>query len=139
MIYKIASPYPGHIRIVFELPSCMWADRIFLTGDFNQWDPTSLPMQPDRSGVWRAIVDLPRGTRAEFRYLVDGQWHTDFHADGFTENEFGTQNSVVVAELPEAKQEPALVSGLIREEHAKGAFPEVPSRPRTRYMENLAA
>ncbi len=45
MIHKQPSLYPGHVRIVFELPSCLWADRIFLVGDFNQWDEKQTPMR----------------------------------------------------------------------------------------------
>ena len=38
MIHKTQSPLPGHVRVVFELPSCIWADRIFVVGDFNHWN-----------------------------------------------------------------------------------------------------
>ena len=100
MIYKILSPQPNHVRMIFELPACVWADRIFLIGDFNQWCATTTPMRQDREGVWRATVDLPCGSRCEFRYLIDGQWKTDYHADGFTTNVYGTDNSVVEATLP---------------------------------------
>ena len=102
MIYKTLSPLPGHVRVTFELPSCIWADRIYLVGDFNQWCEQATPMRQDRDGVWRATIDLKQGTQAEFRYLIDGQWRTDFHADGETTNTFGSQNSVARAELPEA-------------------------------------
>lgn len=101
MIYKTLSPLPGHVRVTFELPSCIWADRIYLVGDFNQWSEQATPLRQDRDGVWRATVDLKQGTQAEFRYLIDGQWRTDFHADGEMTNTFGSQNSVVRADLPE--------------------------------------
>lgn len=100
MIYKTQSPVPGHVRVTFELPSCVWADRIFLVGDFNGWDEHTTPMQQDRDGVWRATVDLAYGSRCEFRYLIDGHWQTDYHADGQQSNTFGTENSVVCATLP---------------------------------------
>ena len=100
MIYKIPSPLTGHVRIVFELPSCLWADRIFLVGDFNQWQENVTPMQQDRDGVWRATVDFPKGSSCQFRYLIDGQWKTDYHADGFAQSGYGAENSVVHATLP---------------------------------------
>lgn len=100
MIYKYRSPQPGHVRIVFELPSCIWADRIFLTGDFNDWRQDDIRLQQDRNGVWQASIDLPMGRTYQFRYLIDGQWRTDSHADGYATNEFGTENSVVITELP---------------------------------------
>lgn len=102
MIHKTISPKSGYVRVLFELPSCLWADRIYLVGDFNQWDKNATPMYQEHDGVWRATVDLQRGSRAEFRYLVDGQWHSDNHADGFAENNFGVSNSVVHASLPVA-------------------------------------
>ncbi len=100
MIHKQLSPYPGHVRIVFELPSCLWADRIFLVGDFNQWDEKSTPMRQDRDGVWRATLDLPAGRNYQFRYMIDGQWKTDYHADSFAQGSYGADNSVVHATLP---------------------------------------
>lgn len=95
MIYKVPSHQPGFARVVFELPSCVWADRIYVTGSFNNWDKTQDPMIQDRDGVWRAILELPAGQTYEFRYIIDGRWQTDYHADGFTDNEYGSHNSIV--------------------------------------------
>ncbi|MEZ4869662.1 MAG: isoamylase early set domain-containing protein [Caldilineaceae bacterium] len=100
MIYKYPSVYPGHVSVVFELPSCLWADRIFLVGDFNNWDERATPMRQERDGVWRAVVDLPINTRQQFRYLIDGVWRSDYHADGFAVGVYGEDNSVVHATLP---------------------------------------
>jgi len=101
MIYKILSPKPHHVRVTFELPASVWADRIFMVGDFNDWCATATPMRQDRDGIWRMTVDLLGGSRCEFRYLIDGQWKTDYHADGFTTNVYGTDNSVIEATLPD--------------------------------------
>ena len=95
MIYKIPSPKAGLAYVVFELPSCVWADRIYVSGTFNNWDERSLPMCQERDGVWRARLELPLGQRYEFRYVIDGRWQTDYHADGFTENGYGSHNSIV--------------------------------------------
>lgn len=100
MIHKQPSSYPGHVRIVFELPSCLWADRIYLIGDFNQWNEHATPMYQDRDGVWRATLDLPAGQQYQFRYMIDGQWRTDYHADGFAQGLYGADNSVVHSTLP---------------------------------------
>lgn len=95
MIYKIPTNCPGFVCVVFELPSCVWADRIVVSGTFNNWNEREVPMHQDRDGVWRARLELPAGKRFEYRYLIDGRWQTDYHADGFTENEFGSHNSIV--------------------------------------------
>jgi len=95
VIHKTAVAAGNTVRVTFELPSCTWADRIFVTGDFNDWSRTSSPMKQARDGIWRVTVELPANRRFEFRYLIDGQWQTDWHADGSTANSFGSENSVV--------------------------------------------
>jgi hypothetical protein len=97
MIHKLPSPLSGHVRIVFELPPCIWADQIAVVGDFNHWCKESTPMQQDHDGIWRAVVDLPQGGRFEFRYWVNGGWLTDHHADGYIANRYGSDNSIVLA------------------------------------------
>lgn len=131
MIRKSRSPLAGHVRVVFELPSCVWADRIYLTGEFNNWNETSHPLRQSRSGVWQAAVDLPAGRSYQFRYVVDGQWRTDSHADGFVDNGYGSQNSIVVAEL----NEPELAfggGGLIHDSQPPRPFSKLPSPHRTK-------
>lgn len=83
------------IRVTFELPSCTWACRIFVCGDFNGWDKSATPMRQERDGVWRATVDLEPNRRYLFRYLIDGNWQSDYHADGWSESGYGSENSIV--------------------------------------------
>lgn len=101
MIRKMRSRRPGYIQVLFELPACLWADRIFLVGDFNDWNSNVTPFVQGRDGVWRASVDLLAGRSYQFRYLVDGAWQTDYHADGWVDNEYGSQNSILNATLDE--------------------------------------
>jgi hypothetical protein len=101
MIHKFQSPFPGHVRVVFELPASIWADRISLIGDFNDWRENDIMLKQARSGAWQAILDIPLGAHYEFRYVIDGQWRTDSHCDGTSENRFGSLNSIVDATLPE--------------------------------------
>lgn len=100
MITKTKSPTPGFVRIIFELPSCLWADHVCLIGEFNGWNPATMPMCQDRDGVWRIELDLPCSRTYQFRYLVDGHWLTDSHADGLASNPYGAHNSVVETTLP---------------------------------------
>lgn len=132
MINKKISPLCGHVRVTFELPSCIWADRIFVSGEFNQWDETQLRMRQGRDGVWRAEVDLPANRQFEFRYVIDGKWQTDYHADGSRSNQYGSENSVVdtslfsAKRLPEedAEHRPELAQGaLLCEARQAGAHP----------------
>jgi len=71
MIYKRLSSQTDHARIIFELPDSLWADRVFVTGDFNQWSPTQTPLIQERDGAWRATLDLPAGKRYQFHYLIN--------------------------------------------------------------------
>ncbi len=95
MIHKTPSSRTGYVYIVFELPSCLWADQISVTGDFNNWDRNNLPMKQGRDGVWRACAELAAGKVYAFRYLVDGRWQTDHQADGTSDNGYGSHNSLI--------------------------------------------
>lgn len=100
MIHKSNSAREGYIRVIFELPACLWADQIYVVGEFNNWDKRSLPMVQTRNGTWQLAIELPIGKSFEFRYLVDGRWLTDNHADAIVDNTFGSQNSLICAKLP---------------------------------------
>jgi len=118
MIYKMPAMDAGFVHVVFELPSYIWADRVYVTGSFNAWDNAGVPVRQDRDGVWRAAIDLPVGQRYEFRYVVDGEWHTDYHADGFTDNTYGSHNSVLDLEhVPVAPIAPRLNSNVTQKGH----------------------
>jgi hypothetical protein len=100
MIYKSLSDAPDQVRVVFELPACLRAHQIFIVGDFNDWNPYATPMHQVRDGRWHAVVDLPYGCLCAFRYLVDGRWLTDWHADGVSFIGNGAEHSLVVTCLP---------------------------------------
>ncbi len=98
MIYKEPLPDGKFVRVTFELPSSIWAERVTLVGDFNGWDSDRDEMRQARSdGSWRITLVLPAGHEYQFRYLVNGlDWQNDWHADKYASNQFGTDNSVVV-------------------------------------------
>jgi 1,4-alpha-glucan branching enzyme len=98
MISKEPLPDGQHVRVTFELPSAIWAERVNLVGDFNDWDSTRDEMrQEGTDGNWRITLTLALGREYQFRYLVNGRdWHNDWRADHYAPNEFGTDNSVVV-------------------------------------------
>lgn len=114
MIYKTSSYKSDHVRVIFELPASLWAEGVCLMADFNDWDPSATPLRQARDGIWRAEVDLPAQRRYEFRYLIDGRWCTDYHADGFAAN---GQNSVVETTLAVKSETPNLDSSMVHEGH----------------------
>ena len=97
MIRKKAVEKGGRVRVTFELPSALWADRVHLVGEFNDWDTTATPLTRDRRhDDWRVTVELPAGRRYLFRYLLDGQeWINEWHADDYVETDDGQCDSVV--------------------------------------------
>ncbi len=112
MIQKQINSIKGVMEITFELPSGLWADRIYVVGDFNEWNKQATPMRQGRDGVWRATINVPLGRQFEFRYLIDGDWHTDYHADGSRTNRYGSENSVLDTTAPadiETEMEPVTV------------------------------
>lgn len=117
MIYKQLSQKPDHIAVLFELPAGLWADRIYLSGDFNDWSPSATPFTQEVDGRWRVVVDLPIDSRHAFCYLIDGLWHAEYRADGWTQALNGMPISLVEATLaapvarnqhsPQTNQQPA--------------------------------
>ena len=97
MIQKKPTKVPGVVRVTFELPSNMWAERVNIVGEFNDWDTTATPMSRSRSDAnWKVSMELKAGQRYRFRYLVDGkEWLNDWHADDHRENPYGSYDSVV--------------------------------------------
>jgi 1,4-alpha-glucan branching enzyme len=91
------------VRVTFALPGSVWAERVHLVGEFNDWHRTATPMrQSGDEGLWRVTLELDAGRRYQYRYLLDGEiWHTDYGADDFVANEYGSDNAVVDASLPE--------------------------------------
>ncbi len=80
-----------------ELPESIKAERIYLVGDFNNWDPTATPMKRGRQSAFRATLDLEPGRAYQFRYLVNGEhWCNDWHADAYVASGLGHDNCVVV-------------------------------------------
>ena len=49
------------------------AKAVFLTGEFNDWDPTANPMLRSDDGEWTASLELAPG-RYEYKFVVDGEW-----------------------------------------------------------------
>ena len=97
MIRREPASKQGFLRVTFELPSNMWAERVNLVGEFNDWDTAATPMRRNRSDSnWKAALELELGKRYRFRYLIDGkEWLNDWHADDHVENPYGSYDSVV--------------------------------------------
>ena len=96
MLYKRPSDNPNTVLVIFEIPGTIWAERVTLVGDFNDWNKTNLPLIQNREGNWVIEIELATKQEYRFRYLFDGEtWRNEWHADAYIPNGFGTQDSVV--------------------------------------------
>ena len=86
-------------KVKFSVPKevAETAKSAHLVGDFNDWDPSAIPMKKTKSGSYHVILELETGKEYQFRYLLDNhRWENDIHADKFVPNGFGdSENSVL--------------------------------------------
>lgn len=78
------------IQFVFLAPA---ARQVSLAGDFNDWNPTLMPMNKAADGMWHLTVTLQPG-RHEYRFFADGVWQDDPIAQLRTSNSLGGENCV---------------------------------------------
>jgi 1,4-alpha-glucan branching enzyme len=69
------------------------AKEVYLVGDFNNWSRHADRMVK-RQGRFHKTKRLAPG-EYQYKFLVDGEWHTDPSAPNQIPNEFGTLNSVI--------------------------------------------
>lgn len=86
-------PYHEHSEVVFALERAD-AKQVILSGDFNDWSRSSLPMIRRECGRWEKRLLLPKG-RFEYKFIVDGTWIADPSTSRFVANAFGSTNSVI--------------------------------------------
>ena len=83
------------VRVTFMIPVDEYSGPVAVVGDFNDWNPTAIPLAK-RGDVLRASVVVEAGRRYAFRYLANGgQWFNDEAADDYQPNDFGGSDSVV--------------------------------------------
>ncbi len=82
------------VKFSFVAPA---AKKVFLVGDFNDWDVSKTPMA-ESGGVWSVVVPMTAG-RHQYSYVVDGKsWSSDPNAPSAPDDGFGHTNSVKVVE-----------------------------------------
>ncbi|MFZ7110070.1 MAG: glycogen-binding domain-containing protein [Desulfatiglandales bacterium] len=78
-------------RVEFKM-SAPDAEQVLLAGSFNQWSEKPDVMKRDKTGVWKKIKILPRGTY-EYKFIVDGRWTIDPNCPDTNFNRYGTENN----------------------------------------------
>ena len=93
------------VRFSVDMPN---AQKVFLAGDFTDWEKNARPMRRSKAGgPFVATLTLPEGTH-EYKFIVDGNWHADPKAD-MVQNRFGTHNSVVTVAEARVSEKKAAV------------------------------
>lgn len=77
----------------FYFPGNKTAEKVFISGTFNNWSTTQTPMKFTGSG-WLANLKLKPGKYA-YKFIVDGKWTTDPNNKLREKGEAGAFNSVV--------------------------------------------
>lgn len=86
------TPAPVMVRFVIEARG---AQKVTVAGDFNDWDPASIPLEgPDAAGNFVATVPVPRGEH-EYMFVVDGTWVTDPSAPERRPDGYGRENALL--------------------------------------------
>ena len=77
----------------FRLKGFNTAKTVFLSGDFNGWDPDTYAMKRE-GDEWILAVHLSKGKHI-YKFVVDGNWIRDPANNIWEQNEYGTGNSVI--------------------------------------------
>ena len=96
MLRKNFSKTGRSCRVTFTVPSEVPAERVYVSGEFNDWDRPGLPLVRRKDGRFSNSVSLETGRAYRFRYLLDGErWENDAAADGYVPNPFGSEDSLL--------------------------------------------
>jgi len=70
------------------------AVEVFVTGDFNDWDPAAHPLKQMPDGAWRTEIPLGHGHH-HYLFIVDGKQMLDPRAQGVARNEQNEKVSLI--------------------------------------------
>ena len=97
MLKKSYSKTGTVCRVTFKYENEEQAISAVLAGEFNDWSLDQTPMKKLKDGSFSVTLSLPAGQIYRFRYVLDGNvWVNDSQADGYTPNEYGEANSVLI-------------------------------------------
>lgn len=87
-------------KVTFAVPAAVveGATKVAVVGEFNQWDASAHILKKQKTGEFKATIELPVAQEIQFRYVVDDQtWLNDEEADKMVPNGFASeQNGVLV-------------------------------------------
>ncbi len=84
-------------KVAFVVPHDPEQGRVYVVGDFNDWQMGANLLIKRSNNTRSASVVLDPGRRYAFRYCTeDGEWFNDEGADGYETNELGSENCIVI-------------------------------------------
>jgi hypothetical protein len=101
MIAKVFVQDKGELfaQVTFTIPSSVWADQIFLMGDFNNWQDSVHCFRRTCREDWAITLALAINQVYQFRYLRDNQgWLIDRQADDYAYDGQGRLNAVLITD-----------------------------------------
>ncbi len=85
------------VKFIAPEPLTKEAKKIFLAGDFNDWQFEETLLRKQKNGTYATTLKLDTGGEYQYRYVLDGErWENDYDADKYVPTEVGVDNSVVV-------------------------------------------
>lgn len=90
------------VEVTFRMPPLDGVVELYLSGDFNGWHTSAVPLVQEADGSWVTTLVLEAGTSYRYRYCdSQGRWYNDWDADAYVPNDFGSEDSVVIVPAPE--------------------------------------
>ncbi|OJJ20778.1 hypothetical protein BKI52_09345 [marine bacterium AO1-C] len=93
-ILKQLPPQKQVGNVTFRLSDYHYAKRVSVTGDFNNWDKTALPLVRKR-GAWTGKINLKPG-KYKYKFVIDGIGVLDPKHTNTGVGEYGSIHSILV-------------------------------------------
>ncbi len=85
------------VKVTFVIPHDPNQGRVYVAGDFNDWNSSDLLLIKRSNNTRSASVTLAAGKRYAFRYCTEeGEWFNDEAADAYEPSEHGSENCIII-------------------------------------------
>ena len=84
----------AHLKPINFYCEAPHATQVFISGDFNDWNPASHPMEKQFDGTWFSQVQLNHGHH-HYLFVIDGKPTLDPRAQGIGRNELNEKVSLI--------------------------------------------
>jgi hypothetical protein len=89
----------SNVLFRYEAPA---AKTVGLSGSFNAWDPSGVPMVRGENGQWSLVQQCPPG-KIQYVFVVDGVVQPDPGNPDYTDDGFGGRRSVLFVKYAQSR------------------------------------